>query len=62
MYSKINRVKRGYYNVEFKILSGIPIKTKQNEITNTYTKWLEKQIFEDPTQYLWTHKRFKFSQ
>ena len=62
VYSKINRVKRGYYNVEFKILSGIPIKTKQNEITNTYTKWLEKQIFEDPTQYLWTHKRFKFSQ
>ena len=62
VYSKINRVKRGYYNVEFKILSRIPIKTKQNEITNTYTKWLEKQIFEDPTQYLWTHKRFKFSQ
>ena len=31
-------------------------------ITNTYTKWLEKQIFDDPSQYLWTHKRFKFSQ
>ena len=31
-------------------------------ITNTYTKWFEKQIFEDPSQYLWTHKRFKFSQ
>ena len=24
VYSKINRVKRGYYNVEFKILSRIP--------------------------------------
>ena len=62
VFSKINRIKRGYYNVEFKVISSFPKNTKKNMITNTYTKWLEKQIFEDPSQYLWTHKRFKFSQ
>ena len=62
VFSKINRIKRGYYNVEFKVISSFPKNTKKSMITNTYTKWLEKQIFEDPSQYLWTHKRFKFSQ
>ena len=61
VFSKINRIKRGYYNVEFKLYQ-FSKNTKKNMITNTYTKWLEKQIFEDPSQYLWTHKRFKFSQ
>jgi KDO2-lipid IV(A) lauroyltransferase len=59
VFGKINRVKRGYYEVEFKLLSDQPKLTKQNEITDSYTQWLEAQIIEDPSQYFWTHKRFK---
>ena len=59
VFGNINRVKRGYYELEFKLLSGQPKKTKENEITDIYTNWLEEQIKKDPTQYFWTHKRFK---
>jgi KDO2-lipid IV(A) lauroyltransferase len=59
VFGKIKRVKRGYYELEFKLLSNESKATKENEITDIYTTWLEEQINDDPTQYFWTHKRFK---
>ncbi len=59
VYAKINRVKRGYYEVSFEVISEQPIKTKSNEIIDIFTKLLEKDVYSDPTQYLWTHNRFK---
>lgn len=59
VYAKINRVKRGYYEASFELISDQPKKTKLNRITDTFTEWLEQDIYSDPTQYLWTHKRFK---
>ena len=34
---------------------------KNNQITDIFTEWLEDQIMEDPSQYFWTHKRFKYA-
>lgn len=59
VFGKIQRVKRGYYELEFKLITDQPKTTAVNEITDIYTEWLEEQIKEDPTQYFWTHKRFK---
>ena len=59
VYAKINRVNRGYYEASFELISDQPKKTKLNRITDTFTEWLEQDINSDPTQYLWTHKRFK---
>lgn len=59
VYAKMNRIKRGYYEVEFKLLTATPNELPPNGITDTYTEWLEAQIKEDPSQYFWTHKRFK---
>lgn len=59
VYAKMNRIKRGYYEVEFKLLTATPNELHPNGITDTYTEWLEAQIKEDPSQYFWTHKRFK---
>ena len=59
VYTRVNRIKRGYYEAEFELLTDNPKKTKKYEITNIFTKWLEKDIYKDPTQYLWTHNRFK---
>ena len=59
VYTRVNRVKRGYYEAEFKLLTDEPKMTKKHEITDTFTEWLEKDIYNDPTQYLWTHNRFK---
>jgi KDO2-lipid IV(A) lauroyltransferase len=59
VFGKIKRVKRGYYELEFKLIADQPKTTAVNEITDIYIEWLEQQIKEDPTQYFWTHKRFK---
>ena len=61
VYGEINRVKRGFYKVEFKLLSAQPKTTEVNEITDRYTNWLETQISQDPTQYMWSHRRFKYA-
>jgi len=58
-YMKIEKVKRGYYEVDL-----IPITTnakahKDFEITDTYFKLLEKQVISKPEYYFWSHKRWK---
>ena len=59
VYSKINRVKRGFYEVDFELITDTPKETRLNKITDTFTEWLEQDVYCDPTQYLWTHNRFK---
>lgn len=59
VYAKINRVKRGFYEVDFELITDTPKETRLNKITDTFTEWLEQDVYCDPTQYLWTHNRFK---
>ena len=59
VYARINRVKRGFYEVHFELISDQPQKEDPNRITDTFTEWLEQDVYCDPTQYLWTHNRFK---
>lgn len=55
----IKKVKRGYYELEGKLLDKNPNKTKEGELTEFHTRWLENQIIETPQFWLWTHKRWK---
>ena len=59
VYASIKRVKRGFYETEFILMTDEPKKTKKYEITDAFTALLEKDIYADPVQYLWTHNRFK---
>ncbi len=59
VFADIQRVKRGFYEVTFKVISDQSKETKTNEITDTFVELLEAQIYKDPTQYLWSHNRFK---
>ncbi|HEY1872342.1 MAG TPA: lysophospholipid acyltransferase family protein [Chitinophagaceae bacterium] len=54
-----NKIKRGYYEMEVRILEKDPTQTNDGEITEKHTRWLEKQIEEAPQYWLWTHKRWK---
>ncbi len=53
------KVKRGYYNAEFELITDNPRNFKDFELTEKYLKMCEKQIIEKPDYYLWTHNRFK---
>ena len=59
VFADINRVKRGYYEINISLITDKPKDTKKNEITDIFTKTLETQILQDPSQYFWTHNRFK---
>ncbi len=59
-YTHVDKVKRGFYEVEFTILISDPLKCKENEITETHVKFLENKIIEKPELWLWSHKRWKY--
>ena len=61
VFADIKRVKRGYYEAEFKVLSKNPDKSKEFEITNKFIELVENQIKLDPSEYFWAHNRFKHS-
>jgi len=57
VFADITRIKRGFYKTKF-----IEILEKDNNqynVTNQFLNLLEKQIYRDPSQYFWTHNRFK---
>ncbi len=59
VYCNIQRIKRGYYSVEFSKLIENPSEYKKGEITEIYMKKVEQIIRKKPENWLWTHKRWK---
>lgn len=55
----ITKIKRGYYEAKFTILSENPSEIPNFQLTDTYIQLLENQIYTAPEFYLWTHKRWK---
>jgi len=53
------KIKRGYFETEFKLLAENPKDFKDYQITDLFTRELEKQIRAKPEHYFWSHKRFK---
>ncbi|MBN8704129.1 MAG: hypothetical protein J0M08_13760 [Bacteroidetes bacterium] len=58
-YGKITKVKRGYYQIEFVLITENPRDLKKGEITELHTRFNEKLIQSAPEYWLWTHKRWK---
>jgi KDO2-lipid IV(A) lauroyltransferase len=59
VFMTISKVKRGYYEVNFELISLYPEKFPDYELTDIYLEKLEQQIKQEPAYYLWTHRRFK---
>lgn len=57
---KVTKPKRGFYEVEFILLTEEPIKLQPGELTRIHTQMLEKQIKERPELWLWSHRRWKY--
>ena len=60
VYLNTKKVKRGHYEATLEILSDNPKEIPNFDLTDQYLKLLEKQIYEAPEFYLWTHKRWKY--
>jgi KDO2-lipid IV(A) lauroyltransferase len=59
VYLDIQRVRRGYYEAEFKLVTREPQKMKEYELTDIYFKMLETSIRRAPEFWLWSHDRWK---
>ncbi len=53
------KIKRGYYEVEFQLITDSPKEFKDYKITDKYVALTEENILKQPALYLWSHKRFK---
>lgn len=59
VFFDIQKVKRGHYEVEFKLLAKNPREFPEHAITELHVRALESRIKEDPAWWLWSHKRWK---
>ncbi|MBL4651842.1 MAG: lysophospholipid acyltransferase family protein [Flavobacteriales bacterium] len=61
IYAIVRKVKRGYYEIEFKLVTENPREETPSSITEKHVKILEESIIENPEYWLWTHRRWKYS-
>ena len=60
VFSEMRRVKRGYYEIEFTEIATPNYKDlPDGEITERFVRMLEKSINKYPSDYLWSHRRWK---
>jgi KDO2-lipid IV(A) lauroyltransferase len=59
IFTDIQRVKRGHYELELSFISENPKETLAGEITTGYAKRLERIIQQKPENWLWSHRRWK---
>ena len=61
IYVHIEKVKRGFYMVNFELICDSPKSLKHGEIMELFSKKLEKNIVDIPHYWLWSHHRWKKS-
>lgn len=58
-YLKVTKIKRGFYQAEIMTLAENPNDYSNYQLTDMFLREVEKQIYEAPEYYFWTHKRWK---
>jgi len=61
IFCSVKRVKRGYYASQLSVFTEHARQTERGEITKASVKFFEKTIREDPPNYLWSHRRWKYT-
>jgi Kdo2-lipid IVA lauroyltransferase/acyltransferase len=59
VFFHIQKVKRGYYNLDIELLHDHTAGLTENEITETHVRRLEEIIREVPEYWIWSHRRWK---
>lgn len=60
VFCHVKKEERGYYSIDFELITDSPKDCAQFEITNKHVKMLEKDIIEQPEIWLWSHRRWKY--
>jgi KDO2-lipid IV(A) lauroyltransferase len=58
-FADLKRVRRGFYEIELHLLAEAPYKKEGQDIMDKYLAFVERQILEHPSEWLWSHRRWK---
>mgnify|MGYP003866975253 FL=1 len=61
VFVDIQRVRKGYYELELSTLADNPSELLPGELTKLYANKLEEVIRKRPENWLWSHKRWKIT-
>ncbi len=59
VYVAIKQTQRGYYNIEVINICEDIKSVPENTVTQKFIEMLEKTLYENPSDWLWSHKRWK---
>ncbi len=57
---KYKKIKRGYYHADVVLLTTDPKNLPKGEITKQMIRFIEDCVREEPANYLWSHRRWKW--
>jgi len=55
------KVRRGYYEIKFELITSDPQSFKNGKLTKLYAARVEQAVKLKPANYLWSHRRWKWS-
>jgi KDO2-lipid IV(A) lauroyltransferase len=59
VYYQVKKIKRGYYEAIPTVVSVPPYDKSNDKLMEVYVRILEKVIMESPSEWLWSHNRWK---
>ncbi|BDD08781.1 acetyltransferase [Fulvitalea axinellae] len=59
VFFRTTKIKRGYYQIEFELITDTPKDYEPGMLTKEYAKRLEKLVLDDPAVWVWSHKRWR---
>lgn len=59
IYYEVTQPRRGFYQINSRLLVSHPKETSSGEITKLYAEALESTIHKSPARWLWSHRRWK---
>lgn len=61
VFTGIRKIKRGYYEVHLQKITDDASTMQTGELMQTYVSLMEQQLHEQPANWLWTHRRWKYN-
>ena len=60
VFCYVEKLRRGYYKCYLTLETNDPTSLEPEELTRRYARYLEEKIVQQPENWLWTHKRWKW--
>lgn len=61
VFAHFYRTKRGHYKLDLELITTTPNDFKEGALTAVFVKVLEDKIRQEPVNYLWSHRRWKYN-